>query len=117
MLRIADDIRTWFRTYKIPEGKGENSFAFGGKWLDLQTTLDIIESTHQQYLKSEFATTSYVNQPSNVALHLLSSVVERQHAAAAKQQFNLEPLASAVKPGPWVPPAGKREPLGRVFKA
>lgn len=37
------------RTYKIPEGKGENSFAFDGKWLDRDTALKVIESTHVQW--------------------------------------------------------------------
>lgn len=49
VLKAADAIREWFRTYKIPEGKGENSFAFDGKWLDRDTTLKIIESTHVQW--------------------------------------------------------------------
>ena len=35
--------------YKVPEGKGENDFAFGGKWLDRATTLQIIEATHTQW--------------------------------------------------------------------
>ncbi len=39
----------WFRTYKTFEGKGENEFAFQGKWLDRDTTLKVIESTHQQW--------------------------------------------------------------------
>jgi polar amino acid transport system permease protein len=44
-----DDIRHWFRVYKVPEGKGENDFAFGGKWLDRATTLQIIDATHAQW--------------------------------------------------------------------
>ena len=30
----------------MPEGKGENDFAFEGRWLGLATTLDIIANTH-----------------------------------------------------------------------
>lgn len=52
--RKADAIREWFRTYKIPEGKGENSFAFDGAWLDLDTALEVIQSTHNQW-KDAFA--------------------------------------------------------------
>ncbi len=47
--KAMDDIRHWFRVYKVPEGKGENDFAFGGKWLDRATTLQIIEATHAQW--------------------------------------------------------------------
>lgn len=49
VLRLADDIRAWFRTYKVPEGKPENEFAFGGAWQDRDTALAIIESTHKQW--------------------------------------------------------------------
>jgi inorganic pyrophosphatase len=47
--RAADAVREWFRTYKIPEGKGENDFAFGGAWLDVHTTLQIVAATHKQW--------------------------------------------------------------------
>jgi len=49
VLKKADAIREWFRTYKIPEGKGENSFALNGAWLDAATALDIIKSTNAQW--------------------------------------------------------------------
>lgn len=49
LLRTADEIREWFRMYKVPEGKGENSFALGGAWQDRDTTLAIIASTHAQW--------------------------------------------------------------------
>jgi len=41
--KAMDDIRHWFRVYKVPEGKGENDFAFNGKWLDKGTAIKIIE--------------------------------------------------------------------------
>jgi inorganic pyrophosphatase len=41
--KAMDDIRHWFRVYKVPEGKGENDFAFDGKWLDKATALKVIE--------------------------------------------------------------------------
>ena len=47
--KAMDDIRHWFRVYKVPEGKGENDFAFGGKWLDRATTMQIIDATHAQW--------------------------------------------------------------------
>jgi hypothetical protein len=34
----------------VPEGKGENEFAFNGAWQDRDTALAIIDSTHRQWL-------------------------------------------------------------------
>jgi inorganic pyrophosphatase len=47
--RIAEDVREWFRNYKIPEGKGANSFAFDGRWLPRDDALAIIADTHEQW--------------------------------------------------------------------
>ncbi len=46
--KVIDDVRTWFRTYKVPEGKGENKFAFDGRVLDAATARAVIDSTHNQ---------------------------------------------------------------------
>jgi len=51
VLRLADAVREWFRLYKVPEGKGENSFAFEGRWLGRDTALEVIADTHAQYLR------------------------------------------------------------------
>lgn len=48
-LTQLDDIRQWFRAYKVPDGKPENLFEFNGEALDAQKTHDIIYSTHQSY--------------------------------------------------------------------
>ena len=47
--RAMDDIRHWFRVYKVPEGKGENDFAFEGRWLDLATTLKVVDACEAQW--------------------------------------------------------------------
>ena len=44
--RLMDEIVVWFRTYKVPEGKGENDFAFGAKWLGAAEAVKVIEETH-----------------------------------------------------------------------
>jgi inorganic pyrophosphatase len=49
VLRAMDAIRHWFRVYKVPEGKGENDFAFEGRWLDLATTLKVVDSAEAQW--------------------------------------------------------------------
>ena len=47
--RAADAVREWFRTYKVPEGKSENNFAFGGAWLDAGRALEVIQACHGQW--------------------------------------------------------------------
>ncbi|KAI1894133.1 hypothetical protein AGOR_G00112680 [Albula goreensis] len=36
----------WFRKYKVPDGKPENQFAFGGEFKDKDFAIDVIQSTH-----------------------------------------------------------------------
>lgn len=49
VLRAMDDIREWFRTYKIPEGKGENTFAFSGAWQGRDTAHAVIAACQGQW--------------------------------------------------------------------
>lgn len=74
--RLMDDIRTWFRMYKVPEGKPENEFAFGGAWQDRDTALAIVDSTHRQWRS------------------LVQRCTEEQAAAARRTEFG---EASAIK--------------------
>ena len=39
----------WFRIYKIPDGKPENQFAFGGQAKDRAYALKVIEETHHAW--------------------------------------------------------------------
>ena len=54
---LLDATRRWFRCYKLPDGKPENKFAFGGEWLDRNFALDVINESHGfwQKLKSGVA--------------------------------------------------------------
>jgi len=45
-----DLIREWFRTYKIPDGKPPNKFAFDEKFLPATFAHKIIHETHQEWL-------------------------------------------------------------------
>jgi len=47
--RLMDDIRTWFRTYKVPEGKGENTFALGGEWQGRDVAMEVVAECHAQW--------------------------------------------------------------------
>ena len=44
---------------QVPEGKGENSFAFDGRWLDAATARAIVASTHAQWRGVVDARTGY----------------------------------------------------------
>ncbi|XP_074152637.1 inorganic pyrophosphatase [Sminthopsis crassicaudata] len=39
----------WFRKYKVPDGKPENSFAFNAEFKDKDFAVDIIKSTHDHW--------------------------------------------------------------------
>ncbi|KAL7719961.1 inorganic diphosphatase [Entamoeba marina] len=47
--KTVDDIREWYRVYKVAEGKGINRYAYEGKAFNRKATLDIIQETHEQY--------------------------------------------------------------------
>jgi inorganic pyrophosphatase len=46
---LLDDVRHWFRTYKVPDGKPLNEFAFNGQFLDAATALKVVDATEQQW--------------------------------------------------------------------
>lgn len=39
----------WFRKYKVPDGKPENKFGFGGRFKDKDFAVEIIKSTHEHW--------------------------------------------------------------------
>ncbi|NXJ77420.1 IPYR pyrophosphatase, partial [Trogon melanurus] len=39
----------WFRSYKVPDGKPENNFAFNGEFKDKDFAVEIIKSTHEYW--------------------------------------------------------------------
>eukprot|EP00049_Salpingoeca_infusionum_P017127 m.351823 g.351823 ORF g.351823 m.351823 type:complete len:299 (-) comp16370_c0_seq1:264-1160(-) len=41
----------WFKVYKIPDGKPENKFAFGGEAKNREFALNIVRETHAQWQK------------------------------------------------------------------
>lgn len=42
-------IREWFRTYKIPDGKAENRFALGERFMGVKYTMRVIRETHEAW--------------------------------------------------------------------
>jgi len=49
-------IREWFRSYKVAEGKGVNSFAFGERVLPKAEALDVVEECSMAWAKDHAAT-------------------------------------------------------------
>lgn len=47
---ILDDIRHWWRVYKVSEGKPENIFGFGEKFMDKNFAMDVVHQTHEFWL-------------------------------------------------------------------
>uniref|UniRef100_A0A8C6TEY8 inorganic diphosphatase n=1 Tax=Neogobius melanostomus TaxID=47308 RepID=A0A8C6TEY8_9GOBI len=39
----------WFKKYKVPDGKPENTFGFGGKFQEKDFAVEIIQSTHEYW--------------------------------------------------------------------
>jgi len=46
----VDQIRTWFRDYKVPDGKGQNSYALDGKAMGKAYALEVIAETNKSWL-------------------------------------------------------------------
>lgn len=44
-----DDIRDWYRLYKTADGKGENEYAFEGKFFGRKKALEIINDAHKSW--------------------------------------------------------------------
>lgn len=42
-------LRTWFKNYKRPAGKPSNEFAFGGKYMDAEGALKVIDECHGRW--------------------------------------------------------------------
>lgn len=46
----VDEVREWFRMYKTAEGKGENEYAYDGKAMDRDFSLNVIAETHKSWI-------------------------------------------------------------------
>ena len=44
-----EKIMQWFKTYKLPDGKPENSFGFDEKPVDRELARQVISETHDAY--------------------------------------------------------------------
>eukprot|EP00931_Biecheleriopsis_adriatica_P043451 TRINITY_DN24849_c0_g1_i2.p1 TRINITY_DN24849_c0_g1~~TRINITY_DN24849_c0_g1_i2.p1 ORF type:complete len:297 (-),score=46.03 TRINITY_DN24849_c0_g1_i2:53-913(-) len=48
---MLDQIREWWRTYKVPDGKPLNRFGFDEKFMDRRYAMDVIEQAHEAWRK------------------------------------------------------------------
>jgi len=48
---LIDQIRTWYRDYKIPDGKPQNKYAFNGEAKDVEYTKAVIADCHKDWVK------------------------------------------------------------------
>ncbi|CCE64550.1 hypothetical protein TPHA_0I00430 [Tetrapisispora phaffii CBS 4417] len=46
---LLEATREWFRAYKVPAGKPENSFAFDGHYKNAEETIQIIKECHKEW--------------------------------------------------------------------
>jgi len=46
-----ENIKAWFRDYKIPDGKPKNAYGYDEKALNKEFTLNVIKETHEFYIK------------------------------------------------------------------
>jgi inorganic pyrophosphatase len=46
-----DRIRTWFRDYKVAQGKPPNKYGFEGRALDAKTAMRVVALAHRLYLR------------------------------------------------------------------
>lgn len=46
---LVDDIRYWYRVYKVAEGKKENRYKFGGRALGREKAMSVISDSHTHW--------------------------------------------------------------------
>ncbi|ADM12356.1 inorganic pyrophosphatase [Encephalitozoon intestinalis ATCC 50506] len=46
---LLEQTKFWFENYKVPDGKGKNSFALDGKYMNKEFTLKVIGNAHESW--------------------------------------------------------------------
>jgi len=86
---LADTVK-WFRTYKIPDGKPENNFAFNGEFKDKEFADKIIEECYQQWKQ-------LVNGEAESSL-----AIENVSVDGSKSKISAADATAAIEAGPAV---------------
>merc|ERR1712099_172070 len=88
-------ILKWFRTYKVPDGKPENNFAFNGEYKDKAFAEKIIEECYQQWKQ-------LVNGEAESSL-----AIENVSVEGSKAKISAADATAAIEAGPAVAAAAQ----------
>jgi len=72
-----DEVREWYRVYKLAEGKAENEYAYEGRALNAEEAYRIVDLTHRQWREGRLS-----REPA----HLSWSSLADQEALEAEQR-------------------------------
>jgi hypothetical protein len=101
-----------FRTYKIPEGKGENKFAFDGKWLPRKDAIEIIMETHEQWRR----TVDGNGERGGRGTAYVCRDVSRPPPLTSPPPIHTPSSLAAPKGKAWVPAKPWAEPQANAFQ-
>ncbi|GME68548.1 unnamed protein product [[Candida] boidinii] len=92
MPNLLNDIKRWFKIYKLPTGKSENNFAFNGEFKDQDFTINIINECHKDWenlIYNKINTSETDNLPIN-----LNSTIENSPGFTEfnESDLNLKPI-------------------------
>jgi len=85
----------WFRIYKIPAGKPENTFAFNGEAKSRDFALQILQETHEQWLHLTAG-------EAPAKLNLTNTTLESSHYRVGQD----DAAAIVAKAPQYAPPSG-----------
>jgi len=92
---VLDDIRNWWRVYKVAEGKPENKFGFGEKFMDKAFALRVVEETHEAWIR---LAKSVILEKKESLLHVEMRDVESVHGSI--NDINSSPPSEPPSPDP-----------------
>lgn len=46
---LLESTTSWFRDYKVPDGKGRNSFALDGRYMDKEFAMEVVKRAHESW--------------------------------------------------------------------
>lgn len=67
---LIDTTRNWFKIYKVPDGKPENSFAFNGECKDKIYANSIVAETHQAWKNLIEGKTPFQSESYNLSVYV-----------------------------------------------
>jgi len=91
---------SWFRTYKVPDGKEENKFAFRERVQSRQYALEIVEECHRSWQRLVYGKVKHSNHHcSNTTLTDTPLYMPPEEAASVVEQVRTELSATTENTG------------------